>query len=73
MVPIEVLDFLATKITNNIRELEGALNRICANYELTGKEINISNSEELLSDILTMNQKRFLLIILKKKYVHILI
>jgi chromosomal replication initiator protein len=67
VVPIEVLDFLATKITNNIRELEGALNRICANYELTGKEINISNSEELLSDILTMNQKKISIDYIKEK------
>ena len=67
VVPIEVLDFLATKITNNIRELEGALNRICANYELTGKEINVSNSEELLSDILTMNQKKISIDCIKEK------
>ena len=66
-VPIEVLDFLATKITNNIRELEGALNRICANYELTGKEINVSNSEELISDILTMNQKKISIDYIKEK------
>jgi chromosomal replication initiator protein len=57
-VPFEVLDFLASKIINNIRELEGALNRIWANHELTGKDISVSNSEELLSDVLKKNEKK---------------
>jgi chromosomal replication initiator protein len=56
-IPHEVLEFLATQISNNIRELEGALNRICANYELTGREICLENSKELLSDLLNVNEK----------------
>ena len=56
-IPDDVLNFLAFKIVNNVRELEGALNRIRANHELTGKVINVENSEELLSDILSTNQK----------------
>mgnify|MGYP001498044481 CR=1 FL=1 len=56
-IPLDVLQFLATKIVSNIRELEGALNRIWANYELTGKNITIENSEHLLSDILSVNEK----------------
>jgi len=56
-IPYEVLEFLATQIYNNIRELEGALNRICANYELTGREICLENSKELLSDLLSVNEK----------------
>ena len=57
-IPHEVLEFLATQISNNIRELEGALNRICANYELTGREICLENSKELLSDLLNVNEKK---------------
>jgi len=57
-IPYEVLEFLATQISNNIRELEGALNRICANYELTGREICVENSKELLSDLLNVNEKK---------------
>ena len=53
----DVLQFLAAKIVNNIRELEGALNRIWANYELTGKIINIENATDLLSDILGAHEK----------------
>ena len=52
-IPIEVLQFVASKIVKNIRELEGALNRIWANYELTGKKINIENSTNLLSDLIS--------------------
>ena len=56
-ISLEVLQFLAIKIVNNIRELEGALNRIWANYELTGKIINIENAKDLLSDILCAHEK----------------
>ena len=57
-IPNEVLEFLANKIDNNIRELEGALNRICANHDLTGRAITIENAEELLSDLLQINEKK---------------
>ena len=56
-IPSDVLEFIANRIVNNIRELEGALNRIWANYELTGKKINLENSKHLLSDILSANEK----------------
>ena len=57
-IPYEILEFLAIEIDSNIRELEGALNRIWANYELTGKKINLENSKELLSDLLYVNDKK---------------
>ncbi len=56
-IPFDVLQFLAKKIVSNVRELEGALNRIWANHELSGKDISIENSENLLSDILLINEK----------------
>ena len=56
-VSLDVLQFLATKLKSNIRELEGALNRIWANYELTGKSVNVENSKELLSDFLSKQEK----------------
>ena len=55
-IPLDVLEFIASKILNNIRELEGALNRIWANYELTGKKIDLQNSKNLLSDMLYVNE-----------------
>ena len=51
----------------NIRELEGALNRIWANYELTGNKIDLQNSKNLLSDILSVNEKYISIDIIQKR------
>jgi len=66
-IPIDVLQFVASKILNNIRELEGALNRIWANYELTGKKINIENSTNLLSDLISAHEKTISIESIQKK------
>lgn len=52
-----VLEFLASKISSNVRELEGALNKIIAHTRLTGMEINIDNTREILRDLLKANEK----------------
>jgi chromosomal replication initiator protein len=51
-VPSKVLEFLAHKIVSNVRELEGALNRIVAHADLVGREISLENTQELLHDLL---------------------
>ncbi len=56
-IPEKVLDFLAFKITSNIRELEGALNRIVAHSTLVGREITIDVAQEVLRDLLRANEK----------------
>tara|TARA_B100000989_G_C19461710_1_gene436518 strand:- start:364 stop:1152 length:789 start_codon:yes stop_codon:yes gene_type:complete len=56
-IPSDVLEFIASKVVKNIRQLEGALNRIWANYELTGRKIDLQNSKNLLNDILLVNEK----------------
>ena len=66
-IPNEVLEFLANKIDNNIRELEGALNRICANHDLTGRPITIENSKELLSDLLNVNEKKISIALIQQQ------
>ena len=66
-IPIDVLQFVASKIVNNNRELEGALNRIWANYELTGKKINIENSTNLLSDLISAHEKTISIESIQKK------
>ena len=71
-IPIDVLQFVASKIVNNIRELEGALNRIWANYELTGKKINIENSTNLLSDLISAREKTISIDSIQKKF-HLII
>ncbi|MDN5332007.1 MAG: chromosomal replication initiator protein [Tepidanaerobacteraceae bacterium] len=51
-VPDEVINFIATKIETNIRELEGALIRIVAFSSLTNKPIDLTLAEQVLKDIL---------------------
>ena len=47
-LPDEILQYIATNIQKNIRELEGALNRIVAVIDLTGREPNLKEAERLL-------------------------
>lgn len=51
-MPSTVLEFLAHKITSNIRELEGALNRLIAHAELIGRPITLEGTHDVLSDLL---------------------
>ena len=51
-VPGEVLEFLAQKITSNIRELEGALTRVMAHSSLVGRRMTIELAQEVLKDLL---------------------
>ena len=46
-IPPNILEFLAHKITSNVRELEGALNRLAAFSSLVGREINIDMVQDL--------------------------
>jgi len=57
-VPPKVLEFLAHKITSNVRELEGALTRIVAHATLVGREITLESTQELLQDLLRANDRR---------------
>ena len=54
----KVLDFLARKITSNIREIEGAFNRIVAHATLVGRQITVETSRELLADLLRASSRR---------------
>jgi chromosomal replication initiator protein len=57
-VPRKVMEFLAHKITSNIRELEGALNRITANMRLCGRPITLETAQEELRDLLRSHERR---------------
>lgn len=57
-IPKEVMEFLACKITSNIRELEGALNRIIAHATLVGREITLETTHDVLRDLLKANDRR---------------
>ena len=57
-VPDDVLEFIATNVKNNIRELEGALTRICAFAKLNREPISLSQAERVLSDIVLAGEPR---------------
>jgi chromosomal replication initiator protein len=57
-VPDDVIEFLARKITTNVRELEGALNRVTAFALLVNKPISLEFTRETLADILRAQEKK---------------
>ncbi|MCH9020090.1 MAG: chromosomal replication initiator protein DnaA [Proteobacteria bacterium] len=57
-IPPQVLEFLAHKITTNIRELEGALNRIVAYATLVGRSVTLETTQEILQDVLRAHSRR---------------
>lgn len=57
-VPDSVLEFLALKVTSNIRELEGALNRIVAHSDVAKQEITLESTQEVLQDLLRSHDRR---------------
>jgi chromosomal replication initiator protein len=57
-IPPTVLEFLARRITSNVRELEGALNRIVAQATLVGRAITLDLAQEILQDLLRAHERR---------------
>jgi chromosomal replication initiator protein len=57
-IPPKVLEFLAHKITSNVRELEGALNRVVAHATLVGHAVTLETTQEVLHDLLRANDRR---------------
>jgi chromosomal replication initiator protein len=49
--------FIAKKLRSNVRELEGALNRVIANANFTGRPISIDFVKEALRDLLALQDK----------------
>ena len=56
-LPSDVAFFVAKKIRSNIRELEGALRRLIANSQFTGKDISIEFAREALHDLISLQEK----------------
>jgi chromosomal replication initiator protein len=50
-VPEPVLDFMANRVVDNIRELEGALTRVTAYAALTHQPIDLEMAEDVLQDL----------------------
>jgi chromosomal replication initiator protein len=57
-VPFKVMEFLAHKITSNVRELEGALNRLVAHANLFGRAVTLETAQEVLHDILRAHDRK---------------
>ena len=53
-----VLEFLARRITANVRELEGALNRVVAQSTLVGSQITLEMAHDVLADLLRAYERR---------------
>jgi len=56
-LPEEVAFFIAKRIRSNIRELEGALRRVIANYRFTGRPIDLDFAKEALRDLLALQDR----------------
>lgn len=57
-IPDAVLEFLALKVTSNIRELEGALNRIVAHADVTKQDVTLESTQDVLQDLLRSHDRR---------------
>jgi len=57
-LPDEVAFFIAKRIRSNVRELEGALKRVIANANFTGKQITLDFVREALKDLIAAQDKR---------------
>lgn len=57
-IPAGVLELLASRITNNVRELEGALTRVVAYASLVGRPISVEMATEVLQDLLRSHETK---------------
>lgn len=56
-LPQEVAFFIGKRIPSNVRDLEGALRRVIANSQFTGRGITINFVKEALNDLLALQDK----------------
>ncbi len=56
-LPEEVAFFVAKRIRSNVRELEGALRRVIANSQFTGRPITLDFAKEALKDLLALQER----------------
>lgn len=66
-VPEQVLEFIASKISSNVRELEGALNKVIAHSNLMNKAVTMSATQEILADLLRSNERSVTIVEIQKK------
>lgn len=54
----DALEFIAQNIKNNVRELEGALNRVSVSAQLTNKKLDLPYTKKILADILSSGKRK---------------
>ncbi len=57
-VPARVMEYLAQRIASNVRELEGALNRLIAHASLFDRPVTMEATQEVLHDLLKAHDRR---------------
>ncbi len=57
-VPADVLEYLATQLTENGRELEGAITRLHATYQLTGERVSVDAAEGAIGDLIRSKEPK---------------
>jgi chromosomal replication initiator protein len=57
VLPQEVAFFISKRIPSNVRELEGALRRVVASAQFTGKEITLEFTKETLHDLISLQER----------------
>jgi chromosomal replication initiator protein len=65
-IPNDVSFFIGKRFRSNVRELEGALNRVIANSNLTGQPVTLEFAQAALKDLLLLQDKQVTLENIKK-------
>ena len=66
-IPAKVLEFLSHRIISNVREMEGALNRLVAHATLVGTAITVETAQLVLQDLLKSSNKKITIEEIQKK------
>ena len=66
-IPAKVLEFISHRIVSNVREMEGALNRLVAHATLVGTSITVETAQVVLQDLLKSNNKKITIEEIQKK------
>jgi chromosomal replication initiator protein len=56
-LPEDVAFFIAKQVRSNVRELEGALRRVMANAQFTGRPVDVGVASESLKDLLAFHER----------------
>jgi len=66
-LPNEVVQFIASHITSNVRELEGTLIKLIASSSFTGKDITLDVAKELCGDVISRKNERISIRLIQQK------